>query len=150
MKITGTSNIPSSSLTASSPELLSARRISARIMPSRFALAKVIDSACVRAIPTTRGRATRPGFPVPWRSSARLDDEDVGSDFDCHFTPGFVSQPAQFGDIHRKDLRRSLFREILQRKQKKCLARAWRDPLEMSLRPAQRAFVVIRQGVDAN
>jgi hypothetical protein len=72
MKMTGTSNVRSISLTASSPELPSANWISARIRPGRFALARATASLRVRA-------TARRALPVDEATSPAAPEQTSGS-----------------------------------------------------------------------
>ena len=140
MKITGTSTVPRSSFTASSPELPSASWMSARISPGRFFFASASASAWVRAMPITLWpRLSTKRLDVHGNERLVLDDEDIGGDFGGEFAAGLFDQAAQRRQVAVEHFGRVLLGKSFERHQQEGLPGPRRDLGQVLLRRQDRS-----------
>ena len=134
MKITGTSNDCSSSLTASRPELPSASWMSARIRPGCFVLGQRERLRVgARDAEHAMAEALDQAFQLHRDEGFVLDDQDVGRDLGGELAAGFLDQRAQRHHVDVEDARRVRLGEAFERDQQECLPRQRRDAGELAL-----------------
>ena len=135
MKITGTSNVLSSSFTASSPELPSASWMSARIRPGCL-LAGERDRFGMRARDAQHAMAEAfdQRFEIHRDEGLVLDDQHVGGDLGGELAAGFLDQRAQRRHIDVENARGVLLGEAFQRDQQERLPRLGREAGEPRVR----------------
>ena len=137
MKITGTSNEPRISLTASRPELPSASWMSASTRPG-VALLDRLHRFRVRAGDTrdTVAKALDDALQVHGDHRLVLDDQHVGRDLGGDLAPCRIDQLVDFGGVHAEYQGRLFTGEAFDGGQQKRLPGQRRDLLELAVERA--------------